>query len=99
VETVLAILFLIPKTPKLGAACIAVYMIGPILSHVFVLGYGTFFLNTLATFILPCIYLYLRVCRPLLQRRRGLGKLCLKFIQGLKPKSRLGIYAAEAAAS
>ncbi len=59
VETVLAILFLIPKTIKLGAACIAVYMIAPILSHFFLLGYGTFFLNALATLLLPCVYLYL----------------------------------------
>jgi hypothetical protein len=59
VETVLALLFLIPKTAKLAAACIAVYMIGPILSHIFVLGYGPFFVNALATFFLPCAYLYL----------------------------------------
>jgi hypothetical protein len=59
VETVLALLFLIPKTAKWGAACIAVYMIGPILSHVFVLGYGTFFVNALATLFLACLYLYL----------------------------------------
>lgn len=58
IETVLAILFLIPKTAKLGAACIAVYMIAPILSHVFVLGYGAFFVNALATLFLACVYLY-----------------------------------------
>jgi hypothetical protein len=59
VEVVLAILFLIPKTARLGAVCIAVYMIAPILSHVFVLGYGTFFVNALATLFLACVYLYL----------------------------------------
>jgi hypothetical protein len=58
IETALAILFLIPKTAKLGAACIAVYMIAPILSHVFVLGYGAFFVNALATLFLACVYLY-----------------------------------------
>lgn len=59
IETALAILFLIPKTAKLGAACITVYMIAPILSHVFVLGYGAFFVNALATLFLACVYLYL----------------------------------------
>ncbi len=59
VETVLAVLFLIPRTAKLGAALIAVYMIGPILSHVLVLGYGAFFVNAVATLVLPCVYLYL----------------------------------------
>ena len=59
VETVLAILFLIPKTARLGAALIVVYMIGPILSHVFVLGYGSIFVDALVTFTLPCLYLLL----------------------------------------
>src|SRR4029077_787337 len=38
-ETVVAVLLLIPKTARLGAGLIAVYMTGVILSHVFVLGY------------------------------------------------------------
>ena len=59
VETVLAILFLIPKTARLGAALIVVWMIGPILSHVFVLGYGSIFVSALVTFALPCLYLLL----------------------------------------
>jgi uncharacterized membrane protein YphA (DoxX/SURF4 family) len=59
VETVLAILFLIPKTARLGAALIVVYMLGPILSHVFVLGYDSVFVDALVTFALPCLYLLL----------------------------------------
>jgi uncharacterized membrane protein YphA (DoxX/SURF4 family) len=59
VETVLAILILIPKTARLAAALIAVYMIGPILSHAFVLGYGSIFVDALVTFALPCLYLLL----------------------------------------
>ena len=55
----LAILFLIPQTARLAALLIAVWMIGPILSHIFVLGYGGIFVNAVATFILPCFYLYL----------------------------------------
>jgi hypothetical protein len=34
-------------------------MIGPILSHIIVLGYGWFFVDALAIFVLPCIYLFL----------------------------------------
>jgi hypothetical protein len=64
VETALAILFLIPHTSRLAAVLIAVWMIGPILSHVFVLGYGWIFINALATFVLPCIYLLL-ACLPM----------------------------------
>ncbi len=52
VETVLAILFLIPQTARLAAALIALWMIGPILSHVFVLGYSWIFINALLTFVL-----------------------------------------------
>lgn len=59
VEVVGAILFLIPKTARFGAAFIAIYMIGPLLSHVFVLGYGVAFAIALATFLLPCLYLVL----------------------------------------
>jgi len=59
VETVLALLFLIPRTAKYAAALIVVWMIGPILSHIFVLGYGWFFVDALAVFVLPCVYLFL----------------------------------------
>jgi hypothetical protein len=59
VETVLALLFLIPRTAKYTAALIAVWMIGPILSHILVLGYGWFFVDALAIFVLPCLYLFL----------------------------------------
>jgi uncharacterized membrane protein YphA (DoxX/SURF4 family) len=59
IETVLVLLFLIPKTARLGAALIALWMVGAILSHVFVLGYGLFFVSALATFFLSCLYLFL----------------------------------------
>ena len=59
VETVLVLLFLIPRTARLGAALIAVWMVGAILSHIFVLGYGIFFFSALAIFILACLYLFL----------------------------------------
>ena len=59
VETVLVLLLVIPRTARLGAALIAVWMIGPILSHIFVLGYGLFFVSALATFALACLYVFL----------------------------------------
>ena len=59
VETVLVLLFLIPRTARLGAALIAVWMVGAILSHIFVLGYGIFFFSALAVFFLACLYLFL----------------------------------------
>ena len=59
VETVLALLFLIPRTAKYAAALIVVWMIGPILSHILVLGYGWFFVDALVIFVLPCLYLFL----------------------------------------
>ncbi len=60
VEVAGAVLFLIPRTARFGAAFIAVYMlIGPIVSHIFVLGYGSAFVIALVTFALPCVYLVL----------------------------------------
>lgn len=59
IETVLVLLFLIPRTARLGALLIAIWMVGPILSHVFVLGYGLFFFSALANFFLSCLYLFL----------------------------------------
>ena len=59
VETVLVLLLLIPKTARLGAGLIAVWMVGAILSHIFVLGYGLFFVSAVPTFLLSCLYLFL----------------------------------------
>src|ERR1700736_3238252 len=44
-ETVVAVLFLIPKTARLGAGLIVVWMTSIILSHIVVLGYGPFFVD------------------------------------------------------
>jgi uncharacterized membrane protein YphA (DoxX/SURF4 family) len=59
IECLGAILFLIPRTARPGAAIIAVFMVGALLSHIFVLGYGWFFVDALATFAIPCLYLFL----------------------------------------
>jgi uncharacterized membrane protein YphA (DoxX/SURF4 family) len=64
IECLGAILVLIPRTARLGAAIIAVFMVGALLSHIFVLGHGWFFVDALATFALPCFYLFLTRNRP-----------------------------------
>src|SRR6202162_5503344 len=58
-ETVVAILLLIPKTTRLGAGLIVVWMTTVILSHIFVLGYGWFFVDALMVMLLAVIYLLL----------------------------------------
>jgi hypothetical protein len=65
-ETVVAVLFLIPRTARLGAGLTVVWMTAVVLSHIFVLGYGWFFVDALVVMVLAVIYL-------LLTRRRSHG--------------------------
>ncbi|MBB5319335.1 hypothetical protein [Tunturibacter empetritectus] len=58
-ETTVAVLFLIPKTARLGARLVIVWMTAIILSHIFVLGYGVFFVDALMVMPLAVIYLLL----------------------------------------
>ena len=58
-ETVVAVLLLIPKTAKLGAGLTVVWMTPVILSHIFVLGYGPFFVDALMVMLVAVIYLSL----------------------------------------
>jgi len=58
-ETVVAGLLLIPKTARLGAGLIVVWMTAVVLSHIFVLGYGWFFVDALMVMLLAVIYLSL----------------------------------------
>src|ERR1700760_1827161 len=58
-ETVVAVLLLIPKTARLGAGLTVVWMSAVILSHIFVLGYGWFFVDALMVMVLAVIYLLL----------------------------------------
>ena len=58
-ETVVAVLLLIPKTARLGAGLIVVWMTSVILSHIVVLGYGWFFVDALMLMVLGVIYLLL----------------------------------------
>ena len=58
-ETTVAVLFLIPKTARLGAKLVILWMTIIVLSHIFVLGYGVFFVDALVLMVLAVIYLLL----------------------------------------
>ena len=58
-ETVVAVLLLIPKAARFGSGLIVVWMSAVILSHIFVLGYGWFFVDALMVMVLAVIYLSL----------------------------------------
>jgi hypothetical protein len=58
-EMMLALLLLIPRTARLGAGLIVAWMTAVILSHIFVLGYGPFFVDALVVMMLALIYLLL----------------------------------------
>jgi hypothetical protein len=58
-ETLLAVLLLIPKTARLGAGLTVVWMTAVVLSHIFVLGYGWFFVDALIVMVLAVIYVWL----------------------------------------
>ena len=58
-ETVVAILLLIPRTARLAAGLTVVWMTAVILSHIFVLGYGLFFVDALVLMLLAVSYLLL----------------------------------------
>src|ERR1700759_5347051 len=58
-EAVVAVLLLIPKTARVGAGLTVVWMTPAILSHIFVLGYGWFFVDALMLMVLAIIYLLL----------------------------------------
>jgi uncharacterized membrane protein YphA (DoxX/SURF4 family) len=58
-ETAVAVLLLIPKAARFAAGLIVVWMTAVILSHIFVLGYGPFFVDALMVMLLAVIYLSL----------------------------------------
>src|SRR5882757_5141586 len=58
-ETMVAVLFLIPNTARLGASLVILWMTAIILSHIFVLGYGLFFVDALVLSLLAVSYLLL----------------------------------------
>src|SRR5712672_6938 len=66
-ETVIAVLLLVPKTARSGARLTVVWMIAVLLSHIFVLGYGWFFVDALMVMLLAVIYLWLTRRHHLIQ--------------------------------
>jgi chromate transport protein ChrA len=58
-ETVVAVLLLIPKTARWGARLTVVWMAPVILSHIFLLGYGWFFVDALMVMALAVMYILL----------------------------------------
>ena len=58
-EVMVAVLLLVPKTARLGARLVVLWMTTIILSHIFVLGYGVFFVDALVLMLLAVIYLLL----------------------------------------
>ena len=58
-ETAVAVLFLIPKTARVGARLVIVWMIVILLSHIVVLGYGCFFFDAIVLLLLAVSYLLL----------------------------------------
>src|SRR5579863_1186573 len=72
-ETVVAVLLLIPKTARLGVGLTVGWMTAVILSHIFVLGYGWFFADALIVMGLAVIYLLLTRRRSHLSEPEGFG--------------------------
>ena len=66
-ETVIAVLLLLPKTARFGARLTVLWMIAVLLSHIFVLGYGLFFVDALLVMLLAVIYLLLTRTHHLVQ--------------------------------
>jgi chromate transport protein ChrA len=58
-ESMVAVLLLIPKTARLGARLVIVWMTVILLSHIFVLGYGFFFVDAIVLLLLAVSYLLL----------------------------------------
>jgi len=74
-ETVVAALLLIPKTARLAAELIVMWMTAVILSHIFVLGYGWFFVDALMVMLLAVIYLLLTRRLSHWSEREGVGTM------------------------
>src|SRR5438309_4990470 len=56
-ETMVALILLIPKTARLGARLVILWMTAIIFSDIFVLGYGLFFVDALELMLLAVSYL------------------------------------------
>jgi hypothetical protein len=72
-ETVVAILLLIPKTARWAAGLIVGWMTAVLLSHIFVLGYGWFFVDAMMVMLLSVIYLFVTLRQ---------SRSCIEFTKG-----------------
>jgi putative oxidoreductase len=72
-EIAVAILPLIPKTARLATGLTVVWMTPVILSHIFVLGYGWFFVDALMLMLLAASYLLLTRRRSPWGERESVG--------------------------
>jgi hypothetical protein len=77
-ETMLAVLLLIQKTARLGAGLTVVWMTAVIISHIFVLGYGSFFVDALMLMVLAVIYLLLTRGHSYWGEPKGVGTAALQ---------------------
>src|SRR3954467_11689866 len=74
-ETGVAVLLLITKTARLGVGLTVVWITAVILSHIFVLGYGPFFVDALMVMLLAVIYLSLTRRHSHWSEREGVGTM------------------------
>ena len=74
-ETVVAVLLLVPKAARFGSGLIVVWMSAVILSHIFLLGYGWFFVDALMVMLLAVIYLSLTRRLSHWSEREGVGTM------------------------
>src|SRR5882762_4119508 len=74
-ETVVAVLLLIPKAARFAAGLIVVWMTAVILSHIFVLGYGPFFVDAFMVMVLALVYLLLTRRLSHWSEREGVGTM------------------------
>lgn len=70
-ETMVAGLFLISKTARLGAKLVVLWMTVILLSHIFVLGYGFFFVDAIVLLLLAVSYLLLTRSQAHRDEREG----------------------------
>src|SRR5437660_10135714 len=74
-ETMVAVLFLIPKTARFGARLVILWMTTIILSHIFVLGYGLFFVDALVLMLLAASSLLLTRSKSKWDGPKNLGTM------------------------
>ena len=73
-ETAEAVLLLIPKTARFGGRLTVMWMTAVILSHIFVLGYGWFFVDALVVMVLAISYLLLTRRQSPQDQLKSLGR-------------------------